>query len=95
VKAIPYSEIGPIERGQAVPLNTETQLVLDALARDYECGKCRALLKVTVRLDKSRPFGQRTVGMLRCVKDDSHRGIRKPRRTQKPYGLPGMRGDER
>lgn len=32
---------------------------------------------------------------LHCTRDWGHEGTRKPKRTQKPFGMPGMKEDER
>lgn len=77
MKAQRYSEIGPIERGEAVSLNTGTQLALNGVARDYECAKCGSGLHVGFGYDETRPSGQRTLGYLRCMADGTHRGIRR------------------
>lgn len=92
MKARLYSEIGPIERQEAIPLVGDAMMRLQAVARDYVCGKrlCDGLLGV--KIDWAEDIG--TVGFVHCMADPKHRGIRRPRMSPKPYGLPGNRRDE-
>lgn len=86
--AVPYSQMAALEKGKPILHNSQVQLVLDRMQRDYVCGKrlCGGMLGQQVVMVDGH-----TCAYLHCMVDPKHRGIRKPRMTQKPYGLPGNR----
>ena len=92
MRALDASEIVPYERGQAVRLNTQVSLALDRLVRDYVCGarKCGAMLGVRIETVDGK-----TCGVLHCMADWNHKGIRRPRRSPPPYGVAGNTRSER
>ena len=95
MKAVPYSEIGPIEYGEPIPLVGDAMMRLDRVALVGECVRCKGGLMVTSDYDGSRPAGERTLGWVRCRANPEHHGIRRPRRSPKPYGIGYMKGDQR
>jgi hypothetical protein len=78
-RAIPYSQIGPIGKGKAVPFNNEVGLLLNRLKRDYSC-KCGGELGYRIRyipVTQEPGLLMRVTAQLFCYADQSHHGIRR------------------
>ena len=87
------SEIGPIERQEPIPLVGDAMMRLERYKADYICGHRLCMGRLGIDIKWSEEAG--TTGVLHCMTDPKHRRIRRPRLTQKPYGIGNMKGDQR
>ena len=72
---------------EPIPLVGDAMMRLMAMAKTNECAECGSGLMAIFSYEISRSFGQRTLGWVRCRANADHKGIRKPPRRIKPYGI--------